>query len=302
MHTLPTPALQPAAGGLGAEATADAFARRLAELPALPKAMAAVMRALGRDSVAAGDCIDAIEHEPGLAARLLRLANSPFYGVAGRVGSVGDAVRLLGLRPVASVVAAVSVQQMLLPLQPEGFDLALYRAHAVATATAARELAPLGRQDAEEAFVAGLLHDVGQLVMALFAPQAAAQARQLSQTQGLSLSQAEQQLLGSTHAAVGATIARHWHLPDTTAEAIARHHQPAGPDADGTASLSAIVHVADALTHLLHSTPTALAALPALPGLSHTAWGSLMADEATLPQLLGRVAEGTALWGMDGVG
>lgn len=272
---------------------ADTFARRMAALPALPRAMAAVMRALGRDSVSAADCIQAIEHEVDLAARLLRLANSPFYGMPGRVGSVGDAVRLLGLRPVASVVAAVSVQQMLAPLRPPGFDLEAYRAHALATATAARELAPLGLQDPEEAFVAGLLHDVGRLVLALFEPAAAAQALQHSQAMGVTTSEAEARVLGITHEAVGAGIARQWHLPDSIVQAIASHHRPSGLDADGVASLGAIVHIANAVGHALADPAPSW---DTLPGVTATAWGALVVGEDPLPRVLSRVAEGTALW------
>lgn len=261
------------------------LARQVQALPPLPQAMAEVMLALGNQALSAQRSITLIESDPALAARTLRLANSAFYGMAGRVGSIGDAVRLLGLRTVAGVLSAAALHGLLkLPACP-GFDFEAYWHHAVATALASRALAPLAGVDADQAFLAGLMHDVGQLVLAAHLPADAqasiAQARQAGQP----LHQAELALLGVSHAQVGAWVARHWHFPDAITSAIERHHGLDLPPGGQAPGLPAVVQLASVLAGELTA-----AGPPAVPAAMEPLLRALALDApdqlATLVQSL----------------
>jgi putative nucleotidyltransferase with HDIG domain len=225
--------------------------RRITALPPLPEAMSEVLLALNRSQLSANRSIELIEHDPALAARTLRLANSAFYGAPGRVASIGDAVRMLGLRTVAGVLAAVAVHNTVRIESCPGFRFQAYWQHAIATALAARELAPIAGRDADEAFLAGLVHDIGQLALAAFHPGHASASLALAQVCDLPAEQAEQAVLGMAHPQVGALLAAHWHFPAPIVQAIAHHHAPEHAGAGQRVSLSGLVQVADALAHAL---------------------------------------------------
>ncbi len=272
--------------------------RRLASqvqaLPPLPQAMAEVMLALGNQALSAQRSIALIESDPALAARTLRLANSAFYGVPGRVGSIGDAVRLLGLRTVASVLSAAALHGLLkLPACP-GFDFEAYWHHAIATALAARALAPLAGVDADQAFLAGLMHDVGQLVLAAHLPADAQATIDHARQAGQPLHQAETALLGVSHAQVGAWVAQHWHFPAAIASAIERHHGLDLPPAGQAPGLPALVQLSSVLAaEVMAAQPAGLppAMQPLLRALALDAHNQLAALVQTLARSTREMAD-----------
>lgn len=268
-----------------------ALAQRVTELPPLPEALVAVMRLLRQDDFSVGQCVDLIERDQALAARMLRLANSAFYGVPGRVASIGDAVRILGVRTVWSALTAAALHQRLRVEGCPGFRFEWYWRHALATALAARGLALLLDHDADEAFLAGLLHDVGQLVMATFVPEAAAQAIALAKADDSGPTRAECEVLGFDHAQVGALVARHWHFPEAITLAIAQHHAPEPAQGDEFISLSGLVHVADSVAHALDLNGDAAEAVP--PPAPQVWAGLKLSDDAML-QLLAHTEQGVA--------
>lgn len=220
-------------------------------LPALPEAVREVMQVLEHDELSADRCVRLIEQDQALAARTLRVANSAFYGMPGRVARIGDAVTLLGLRAVSGVLLAASLGDRIDTSRCIGFRFPVYWRHVMGTAVAARLLAPRLGQDPDEAFVAGLLHDIGQLVLAAHFPEQASDVVSLSRAADAPSVDAERGVLGLTHNEVGACLVRHWRLPEPVAEAVQHHHEPArAPDARSRA-LAALVQIADALAHAL---------------------------------------------------
>ncbi len=206
---------------------------RVSRLPPLPQAVLALQATLRDESASVADCALRIRQDPALTARLLRLANSAFYGVPGRVASIDDAVQLIGLRSLRllAMTAAVTLQ---FPA-PRGAArwLDAFWRHALAVAHLSQGLAELRGQPVERAYVAGLLHDIGRLVHA---------------AQGAADGGSPDEGADDGHAEVGAAVARHWHLPEAVAQAIASHHAPARSNEPGP-TLADIVHVADALAH-----------------------------------------------------
>ena len=264
--------------------------QRITALPPLPEAMTAVLLALNRPQLSANRSIELIEHDPALAARLLRLANSAFYGVPGRVASIGDAVRMLGLRTVSGVLAAASVHNAIRIESCPGFDFQAYWQHAIATALAARALAPLAGLDADEAFLAGLMHDIGQLALAAFYPSHASAALARAQASDLPPEHAEQAVLGIAHPQVGALLATHWHFPAPVVRAIAHHHAPEPAGNGQRLSLSGLVQVADAVAHALD-----LQADPneAVPAIDPAVWQALLLSQDDAMRVFAEVERGT---------
>lgn len=274
----------------------EAIARRVHDLPPLPRAMTEALRVVRSDALSADLCVRAIEQDAALAARLLCLANSPFYGACGRVSSVGDAVRLLGLRTVAGVVVAVSMRSMLAQWPDGDGQFPSYWVHAVATATAARELARAAGADPDQAFLAGLLHDLGRLVSAVFSPAQTRLARAKAQAKDIDLREAEAQLIGRAHDDVGAAVARHWKLPDNIVSAIALHHAPRTTREAGVVPLETIVHVADAIVHALDLVGDGA---EMVPSINDDAWRLVCASDSAMLQLFERVQAGVTLLAAD---
>jgi putative nucleotidyltransferase with HDIG domain len=232
-----------------------ALALRIGEMPPLPQAVVELMQLLRHESLSVNRCIALIESDPALAARTLRLANSAFYGVPGRVGSIVAAVRMLGLRTVSSALTAAALQTAVRVADCPAFDFDGHKRHAIATALAARELGVLLGMDAEEAFLAGLLHDVGQLMLAACAPAEASLALAWAREHQASAVAAETAVLGWSHPQIGAMVAERWHFPPALVRAIAQHHEPDAPDPGRAISLSGLLQAADAIAHALDGEP-----------------------------------------------
>ncbi len=272
-----------AAPALAEAPDSEALARCIGELPALPLALTVAVQALSSDDLPASACVDAVERDQALATRLLRLANSAFYGARGQVASVEDAVGMLGLRTVACVVAAVSMCSTLSLVQCHGFRFETYWRHALTTAVLSRELARPATQDPGEAFLAGLLHDVGQLLLVVAHADWAERALQMSREEQIDLCEAERGLIGVGHNEVGAEVMRHWHFPERLVEAVAAHHSPLPAPPGDRLSLSALIHLADQLAHHIEADDGTVVSLESLNG-----WGDLCLDESALSTLLER--------------
>lgn len=237
----------PAAGGC---ADAGELLLRLSWLPPLPQAALKALQALQDDDLDLRACAEPLARDAALAACTLRLANSPLYGRQGRVAQVHDAISLLGRRTVANLVATMMVSSQLTPAQVPGFDFKGFWRHAVSTALAAQALARRLGQDEPAAFLAGLLHDVGRLAMAVLWPQAMVQALAVRERGEMALGQAELSLMGIGHAELGRQLALHWRLPQAVACAIGQHHD-AFDTAAPISTLGQTLHLADSLVRVL---------------------------------------------------
>lgn len=233
--------------------TVDELRERVRTLPSLPAAVLDLLAALRDDGRPVAELAGRVGHDPALAARTLRVANSSFYGVPGRVGTLEEAFGVLGLRTVVTLVGAAALTRSLSPPDCEGFDFQAHWRHSIVVAGLARRLAPIAGVDADIAFTAGLLHDIGRLALATTAPVATAAAIREAGRSGQPLREVEAVVIGCDHVAAGLALAAHWHLPAALAAAMAGHHAPAGSPRGGTgdetAALCDVTHLADALAH-----------------------------------------------------
>jgi putative nucleotidyltransferase with HDIG domain len=257
------------------------WARCIGELPSLPSAFIAAVEVLSQDQAPASACIEAIERDQALTVRVL--LNSAFYGAPGQVSRIGDAVQMLGLRTVASTLAAISLRATLGSLRCEGFCFDTYWRHTLCTAISARELAKIASLDAGESFLLGLLHDVGS-DSAMTSPELEAQALQLCRSEGMAMHDAEQRVFGVSHAEVGAAVARQWNFPASISDAIAGHHSQGVITAGQPLVFANLLHLANHMAHGLETAPTDSTSLLADP-----LWSALRTSEQHLCDLTERI-------------
>lgn len=196
-----------------------------------------------------------VEADPGLAGNILRTANSAYFGFRGQIATVKDAIVRIGMKRIAQLALTSAIAPLTrVPLR--GYDMppnGLLR-HSTAVAIAVEQLAANSRRRPPEwAFTAGLLHDIGKIVLGSFLEVDAAPIFELAHKAHLSFERAEQEMLGIDHAEVGAALLSNWGLPNYLIEAVRFHHSP-DEHPGGDHLVVDLVHVAD---HLARSTGTA---------------------------------------------
>lgn len=216
-------------------------------LPSPPVVYSQLMVALNNEYVSPLTIAGIVKQDMAMCAKTLQLVNSAFFGFTHRITEVEDAVTYLGYNTIRQIVLTVEVFH-----RPKGkalpaITLEAMQSHAGQVAALAASLLP-DRRTKEDAFIAGLLHDIGKLIVAAEMPDASKQIRALALKPDVTSLDAEKQTLGVTHAEIGAYLLGLWGLPYSVVEAVANHHTPSAVDAPGFSVLAAI-HVADALLH-----------------------------------------------------
>ena len=189
--------------------------------------------------------------DPALAARLLRMANSPAYGLSTQVNTVTRAVAIIGMQQIRDLVLATSTMSAFDGILNPLVSLEDFWSHSLYCGAAAHLLAEQCQmKHAETVFLGGLLHDIGQLVIFHKEPERAKQALLLSieEHDDLALHIAEQEIFGFDHAEVGAALLRQWHFPELLIENVALHHAP--EQARHFPIETALVHIANSIATL----------------------------------------------------
>jgi putative nucleotidyltransferase with HDIG domain len=213
---------------------------RLTDLPSMPSLlMEAVQQINGKQNLTA--LVDKIAQDPSMTVRILRIANSPFYGMSREIGSLREAVVLLGLTRIRDMLLSICFSNML-PARHKDFDYNLFWHHSLAVAECARQLAGLSGNNPDFAYTAGLLHDIGDLVIVMLFPNEFSQLIKVSTTYGIA---EEQKLLGFDHTTMGAKATEYWNLPQEIQQAIEQHETP--PNSATTKSLGLLVYTANLL-------------------------------------------------------
>lgn len=222
--------------------TAATMLRHLDSLPALPGTVQKVREMLIDDTGSASDLAEIIEHDPAIAAKMLKVANSPAYGFVQAIDSVDRAVSLLGLLDTYSIVVTSAVIDIL--RQSKHFDYVRFWMQSTTCAGIARELAKVAGVRGSGIVSAGLLHDLGKIALAHIVPEHYALIPQ--GLVGQELIDAEESKLGITHTEVGYQLALHWDFPSNLAEVIRFHHVPEFAT-DDFRPLVHLIRVADAV-------------------------------------------------------
>ena len=192
-----------------------------------------------------------VQPDMALTANLLRMANSAYFGLSRRIGSAREAITLLGVRRVFELGAMAAVDAVVPDTLPGyGIDADVFWSHSVAVAVIAERLSKERKLATPTlTFTAGLLHDVGKLVISSFLAEHIEALRSVLAAGGMSLIACEQKLLGADHSQIGSELGQAWNLPEEVVKVIASHHAPDVANEGRGDVLVDLVHVADCLSH-----------------------------------------------------
>lgn len=209
-------------------------------LPTLPGVIIKLNSLSEDDKSSVQEIAKIVSSDQALSARILRLANSPSYGFY-RVSSISNAMILLGVNVVKSLAISASFFAIM-----EKDSVSLWE-HSLGVGVAANLIArKLGLPECEEIATAGLLHDIGKVIIALKCTDIMEEIKTEVQTKQVYVREAEQDILDTNHMEIGAWLAKHWFLPDKLAEPIEFHHHVEG--SENHSIKTSVVHLADILT------------------------------------------------------
>ncbi|TGE33905.1 HDOD domain-containing protein [Desulfosporosinus sp. Sb-LF] len=225
--------------------------KRVQALPPLPTSAMHVIALTKNPETTAKELETVIGQDPALTAGMLRQANSAYYGYARRISSLQEAIVMLGFQVTQGLAMSAAVAP-LLKTQLVGYEIeqeGLWR-HSMLTAMAAKRLCrnrkfPFG----DVAFTAGLLHDIGKLIISVYVQEVGDYLLEKVTKANLSYVDLEEKVIGYNHATVGGFLAKSWNLPEDLVQAISFHHAPShAPD---YSQLASVIHVANGLASLL---------------------------------------------------
>ncbi|MBI3229703.1 MAG: HDOD domain-containing protein [Burkholderiales bacterium] len=221
------------------------------DLPSLPAVVMDLLNSIDQEDADIGVIAKKVSLDQALTAKTLRLANSACFTKQVKVTTIQHAITFLGIGTVRNLITAAALTGCFPQGQLKGFDYKGFWRHSIATATCAKVLARYVRFNQDYAFTAGLLHDIGRLVLVTQFPEYYEKVIAWRAAYDSQWQLAERTVLGVDHIDAGKALAAHWHFSGTLQLAIAGHHQP---DAPGAGFLATLVHVADCITHGLDLT------------------------------------------------
>jgi len=267
--------------------TAEALVNKSLDLVSPPNTYIQLNKLIQDPDSAIDDISAVINTDPALATRLLRIVNSPFYGFPSQINTISRAITIIGTRELTHLVLATSVINAFKGIPSSLINMDEFWRHSFATAITAQLLAEeCGQHATERFFIAGLLHNIGSLVLYQSMPELAGEAIRSAEFGHEVLFKAEQRVIGFAHTDVGYALAHAWHLPHSLQEVARYHHSPS--EAEDFPIDVAIVHIADVL---VSSVPFGHSGDNHVPPLDPAAWELLALNEVQMPMLLQQVSE-----------
>ncbi|MBR7800027.1 HDOD domain-containing protein [Undibacterium fentianense] len=250
---------------------------KINNLPSLPEVAREMLNDLNNDDISLDIIVQKVSLDQSLAAKVLQLANTSYFGANSKVVTIQQAVSMLGTKNLKNLIRT-SIFTNNLPIGLcRGFDNKAYWRHNIATAICAELISRTLHMKHDFAFTAGLLHDIGRLVLVSKFPKKYEQVIICSKEHDCSLLDAERAVLGVDHVSVGLILALQWNFSEAIQDAIRGHHAPDDKELNSVAS---IVHVANAIVHALDLSEIQEELVPAI---SQHAWDILgLTEEAYL--------------------
>jgi len=258
--------------------------KSMGELPTLPSVFFTVSKMLSDPRTSAVDVGKIVSNDQVIASKILKIANSAFYGFAGRVNTVSHAIAVLGFSSTKNIVLTTSILSTLnLKTPVKGFNLAAFWKHSAAVGAIAKLTAKeVFSQKQEEAFVAGLLHDIGKLILAICAPEDFVKCLDFAVSKKCLFFDAEKELLGITHTEIAAWINQKWKLPTEFATVLTNHHNEIETSGEHIGLVS-VVKFADVLARGMQF---GHACDHSIPILEDNVWDSLRMTPQKLEKIL----------------
>ncbi len=201
---------------------------RVTEISSLPEVTTKIVQVVEDPRATARDMHDIVRNDPALAAKILKVVNSAFYGLPSQIASLDRAILMLGLSAVKNIALAASLSRMFKPeAVSEQFAARDLWRHCIAVGVAAREVGRLARLDeADEAFVGGLVHDMGLIVVQQMFPEKLREVADTCYAQPQEFCDVEDRLVGADHQLFGFELAARWKFPPGLRYVIGFHHEP----------------------------------------------------------------------------
>jgi HD-like signal output (HDOD) protein len=240
--------------------TIESLTEKIRNIPTLPAVLGELSRRLEDPKTSSDELAQVIQKDQSISSKVLKLVNSPFYGYAGKIHSISQGIMILGFNAVKNLVLTTSVFEAFRGVKSgDGFRIEDLWIHSAATSACAKVLAETTRKaDPDEAFVTGLLHDIGKVVLWSAEPEFFKAAVTLSMNRHLPFGDLLQQILGFRDEDVGALLAEKWKFPPSLREAMRWRERPG--QAGAQQGLASILQAANLLScatgcHDLPSTP-----------------------------------------------
>ena len=230
---------------------------RMTSMPSLPSLYLELVQLIQNPKTSLKDIGSLVAKDLGMTVKILQLVNSAFFGLRRNVADPGEAASLLGIETIQSLVLSVHAFARLEVVDNEHFSADRLWQHSMTTALLAKRIAAsqeVTRMQVEESYMAGMLHDIGRLVLAANLPEQYGDMVGQAKREGRRLIEVEQEVLGATHAEIGAYLLGLWGISDPIVEAVAYHHAPRVCGNRGFSPLTA-VHVANGLQHATAGRP-----------------------------------------------
>jgi putative nucleotidyltransferase with HDIG domain len=212
----------------------------------MPQVVMEIHNQLSGENINTKKISDSIETDQAIASKVLRMANSAYYGMSGRISSIQSALTIMGLRGLLEAVAMAECQKLLTGKLPGyGYEAEDLWRHSLAVAYGCKILAYAKDPGiSDTAHLAGLIHDVGKLILDRFVAEKKTEIKKFMQSEQKTFLDAEAYFFGFSHARVACEICKKWKFPQVISNAINWHHKPSGSNKD---LLSHILHMADQL-------------------------------------------------------
>ena len=250
--------------------TPETIVKHEAELASFPDIYFRIREVLEDENATADAIARVVSTDISLAAKLLRLVNSPFYGFPQEIDSVSRAVALVGTRELSTLALGISAINYFRDIPPELVDMKSFWRHSITCGLIAKTLAETQTGLASERFfIAGLLHDVGRLILFKKLPYACTEAMLYARENVIPLVEAEREIMGFNHTDISRPLLLSWKFPEALSNMVNYHHDPM---AFPNPLEPSVIHVADTLTNVVE---LAQGGMYAVPALAEEAWTQL---------------------------
>jgi putative nucleotidyltransferase with HDIG domain len=225
--------------------------KMISYLPPIPTVMVELVQALNDENIELSALGKIITKDPSMSVNVLKVANSAFYRLPVKVNSIEQAVLMLGTREIASLcIACTAGKTLKAPSHQQTIDLSMFWQHSVATGVIAKVLcAELGIQAQNNIYLAGLIHDVGKIILDRFMHDVYKEIVKITYNENVSVTEAEQRVMGESHARVGGWLMEAWNLPPIFVDVANHHHSVIDTQEDNRLEV-AIVSLSNQLARL----------------------------------------------------
>ena len=261
---------------------AERIVTNVLKVAALPAVALKFSEAIKDPLTSNNDLENIVSEDSALAAKVLMIANSALYNFPSKIDTISKAITIIGHKQISEIILSCSIVAMFKDIPQDVIDMDMFWRHSIAVATASRILATSRHeQNVEKYFTAGLLHDIGKLILYVEAPKYMAEILSKSTESNDLMHKVEKEILGFDHAKIGAMLLKKWKLPDEIVANVYYHHMPT--IASGNIVGPSIVHIADIISHALQFGTTGEKFVPTLNG---KAWDALDLDVEILSPVI----------------